>query len=65
MGDDNRLTYTDAAEEVLVRHSKGAPMHYRKLTALAIDEGLIRPGGKTPEASMNASMTQEIKRRDR
>lgn len=61
----DRLTYTDAAEVVLTRHSKGAPMHYRDITELAISEGLIQPGGKTPEASMAASITQEIKRRDR
>lgn len=40
-------------------------MHYRRITELAISEGLIQPAGKTPEASMVASMTQEIKRRER
>lgn len=61
----DRLTYTDAAEVVLTRHSKGAPMHYRRITELAVSEDLIKPGGKTPEASMVASITQEVKRRDR
>jgi Restriction endonuclease len=31
---------------------------------LAISQGLISPGGLTPEASLNAAITQEIKRRD-
>lgn len=59
------LSYTDAAEIVLTRHSRGAPMHYRRITEVAIEEALIHPGGKTPEASMNASITQDIKRRER
>jgi hypothetical protein len=37
------LTYTDAAEEVLKRHSKGAPMHYREITDLAVSSGLSAP----------------------
>jgi hypothetical protein len=38
-------------------------MHYRAITELAIDEGLIDPRGLTPEASMNAAITQDIKRK--
>jgi len=60
-----RMSYTDAAEEVLRRFGRGAPMHYRRITELAIENGLIEPGGTTPEASMNASINQEIKRRER
>jgi hypothetical protein len=59
-----RLSFADAAEAVLREHSKGAPMHYRRITELAISHGLISPGGLTPEASLNAAITQEIKRRD-
>jgi len=58
------LTYADAAEEVLKRHSKGAPMHYREITDLAVSAGLIEPGGQTPAASMNVAIRQEIKRLD-
>jgi hypothetical protein len=58
------LSFADAAEAVLREHSKGAPMHYRRITELAISHGLISPGGLTPEASLNAAITQEIKRRD-
>jgi HB1, ASXL, restriction endonuclease HTH domain len=58
------LSFADAAEVVLREHSKGAPMHYRRITELAISHGLISPGGLTPEASLNAAVTQEIKRRD-
>jgi restriction endonuclease Mrr len=58
------LSFADAAEAVLREHSKGAPMHYRRITELATSHGLISPGGLTPEASLNAAITQEIKRRD-
>jgi hypothetical protein len=57
------LSMVDAAEAVLRGHSKGAPMHYRRITELAISDGLITPGGATPEASLNAAVSQEIKRR--
>ena len=58
------LTFADAAEEVLKRHSKGAPMHYREITDLAVSSGLIEPGGETPAASMNVAIRQDIKRQD-
>lgn len=58
------MTFADAAEEILRRHSKGAPMHYREITDLAVSGGLIEPGGQTPEASMNVAIRQEIKRQD-
>ena len=57
------LSMTDAAERVLREHSLGAPMHYRRITEMAIEHQLIAPGGLTPEASLNAAITTEIKRR--
>ncbi len=54
----------DRAEQILHRHSKGRPLHYRRLTELGIEEGLIVARGSTPEASLNASVTQEIKKRE-
>lgn len=38
-------------------------MHYRRITELAVTDGLIEPRGLTPEASTNAAITQDIKRR--
>lgn len=38
-------------------------MHYRRITELAIINGLVAPRGLTPEASMNAAVTSEIRRR--
>jgi hypothetical protein len=38
-------------------------MHYRSITALAVDAGLVAPKGLTPEASVNTAMTTDIARR--
>jgi restriction system protein len=54
---------TDAAERVLREQSRGAPMHYRRITELALAHAFIAPEGLTPEASLNAAITTEIKRR--
>ena len=39
-------------------------MHYRRIADLAIEQALILSGGLTPQASMNAAITSEIKRRN-
>lgn len=59
---EQRLSLADAAERVLRTHSKGAPLHYRRITEIAIGEGLVTPGGTTPEASMNAALTVDMQR---
>jgi Restriction endonuclease/HB1, ASXL, restriction endonuclease HTH domain len=58
------VTYLEAAEQILRAESPGAPMHYRKLTELAIERGLIEPRGLTPEATMVAQISQHIKKRE-
>jgi hypothetical protein len=55
------LTYAAAAEEVLKRHSKGAPMHDREIIALAVSGTLIEPGCQSPAASLSVAIRQEIK----
>lgn len=57
------LSIRDAAERVLRTNSPGAPMHYRRITEIAIEVELISPGGLTPEASMNAAITTDIQLR--
>ena len=59
-----RVSLADKAEDILRRHSKGAPLHYRRLTEIGIEEGLVVPKGSTPEASLNSSVTQDIKKRE-
>ena len=58
------MTYLGAAEQVLRTESPGAPMHYRKLTELAIERDLIAPTGLTPEATMVAQISQHIRKRE-
>lgn len=57
------MNLTQAALEIVRKHAAGRPMHYRRITELALAEGLVAPGGLTPEASLNAALTTEIRRR--
>lgn len=59
------LSFTDAAEQVLVLYGNQQPMHYRDITQRALDLGLIETAGKTPEATLYASVLQEIGRQTR
>jgi restriction system protein len=59
------LSFTDAAERVLDQFGERQPMHYREITDKAIDLGLIRTKGATPEASLNAQIGVEIDRQTR
>lgn len=56
------VSFTDAAEQVLTRLGDGQPMHYREITTKALELGLIRTSGRTPEATMYASVLEEIQR---
>lgn len=57
-----QLSFTDAAEQVLTQLGGGQPMHSREITAKALELGLIRTSGRTPEATMYASVMEEIQR---
>ncbi|WCB92455.1 hypothetical protein DSM104299_01151 [Baekduia alba] len=54
-----RLSFTDAAEDVLQRHGNGHPMHYRDITKVVLDEDLVKTSGKTPEATLYAQIITE------
>lgn len=58
------MNMAEAAVDVLRRRGGGRPMHYRQITEIAVEEGLIAPRGLTPEASLNAAITTDIARRD-
>ena len=60
-----RLSFTDAAEQVLDRYAGKSPMHYRAITDKALELGLIATAGKTPEATLYAQIITEIQRRTR
>lgn len=57
------MTYLEAARVVL--EDAGAPLHSTEITRRALEEGLIAPAGKTPEATMAAQLYSVIKRAER
>ena len=59
----NRLSFTDAAERVLSEFGNKQPMHYRDIARKALDLGLVKTEGKTPQATLYAQVITEIQRR--
>lgn len=53
--------YIEAAVQVLKASKK--PLNYREITKLAINKGLLTPGGKTPEDSMGAQISMNMKQK--
>jgi restriction system protein len=58
-------SFTDAAEHVLEQFGNRKPMHYRDITKKALELGLIRTSGQTPEATLYAQILTEIARQVR
>ncbi len=56
------LSFTNAAEKILAQFGDRKPMHYRAITAKALDLNLLNTEGKTPEATMYAQILTEINR---
>ena len=54
------LSYPDAAERVLTE--AGTPLHYKEIAERAINQGLIKPAGATPAATLTAVIGQDIAR---
>lgn len=57
-----RLSFTDAAEQVLEKHGRKQPMHYREITEKILELDLVNTQGQTPEATLYAQILTEIKR---
>jgi restriction system protein len=56
------LSFTEAAERVLNEFGHKSPMHYREITAKALQQSWISTSGKTPQASMYSQLITEIRR---
>jgi restriction system protein len=56
------LSFTDAAEQVLLEHSQQKPMHYREITKKALEMHLIKTQGQTPENTMYTQIFYDIRR---
>jgi len=54
------MTFTEAAMEVL--RLAGKPLHYRKITELAIAKNLLSHVGKTPEVTMSSRLATMVKK---
>jgi restriction system protein len=59
------MSFTDAAERVLLESNATEPLHYQEITRRAIDHGYVVTAGKTPGATTYAGIVQEIDRRAR
>jgi restriction system protein len=53
------MTYLEAAAKVLT--AAATPLHYREITRRALQQKLIEPKGKTPEATMGAQLYMAVK----
>ncbi len=51
--------YKNAAYKVLAQSEK--PLHYREITEKALEMGILETVGATPEASLNAQLSVDIK----
>ncbi len=54
------MTFTEAALEVL--RSAGEPLHYKRITELAIERNLLSHVGKTPEVTMSSRLAMMVKK---
>jgi hypothetical protein len=43
----------------------GKPLHYKEITRLALEKGILETEGATPDASMNAQIVLDIKRKSK
>jgi len=54
------MTFYEAAVEVL--REAGRPLHFKKITEISIRRELLSHVGKTPEITMSARLSQEVKK---
>ncbi len=50
-----------AAVAILREHSNNTPLHYREITARAIEKGLLVPKGNTPQTSMHSQLQNSLR----
>ena len=58
------LPFIDCAEKVLKKFGDKKPMHYKRITEKALEEGWLVTSGKTPENTLYAQVFTDIKRRE-
>jgi hypothetical protein len=55
------LSFLEAALAILEREP-GKPLHYKEITRLALEQGLVTTEGNTPDATMGAQLYSHVKR---
>ena len=60
-GKPRKLTFVGAAEHVLKQAAR--PLNYREITRLAVEEDLLQTWSVSPDTTMNASLSGDMKRR--
>ena len=58
-----KLSYTDAAEQILRQNDGQEPLHYREIAQRIIDSGLVETNSADPPLTLTASIGGEIERR--
>lgn len=53
------MTFVDAAIKIL--QAEGKPVHFKELTRIALEQGLVEEDGKSPEAVMQSALAAEAK----
>jgi restriction system protein len=52
---------TFKASAITILSKSATPLHYKDITAYALDAGILQTNGATPEATMNAQILMDIK----
>ena len=55
--------FKTAAIKILTQENK--PLHYKEITRLALEKGILETEGATPDATMNAQIIMDIKHKDK
>ena len=58
------VSFVKAAEKVLRQSGNFEPLHYKVITERALEQRLIRTGGRTPSATMNAVIGNDVRTRE-
>jgi hypothetical protein len=53
------MTYLEAGRTILTQSRQ--PLHYAEITRRALDQGLIEPTGRTPDATMGSRLYTETR----
>jgi Holliday junction resolvase len=48
---------------IIILSEVGSPLHYKEITRLALEKGILETEGATPEATMNAEIVIDIKKK--